>query len=166
MRRELPSVDDMARYEETHFFKEKIEREKTAGEKRFKMRVLSGRANPELALDICKILGETQTTMEVRELKNQELNISVEDVLGDDVYIVQPLCEGVNEDGSIIDVNSSCMELLFQIQHLRLHGAERITALIPYLAYSRQDRKVRPRVPIAASALAQLIQAMGVDRMY
>ena len=161
MKREIPSVDDMARYGDTHFFHQKIS-EVNDG-KSFKLKVLSGRSNRGLALDIVKILGMELGTLTIKEAASQELGIKADDVLGDDVYLVQTLCES-EEDGGV-DLNSACMELLFAIQNLRLAGAGRITAIVPYFAYSRQDRKIKPRVPIAASALAQLITSMGVDRV-
>jgi len=98
---------------------------------------------------------------DVKTFANGDISIKVkENVRGDDCFVIQPTT-GTSE----IDVNTALMELLLMIHTLRLSSAKRITAIIPYFAYSRQDRKTTSRVPISASATAQLIQSMGVDRV-
>ena len=149
--------EDRERFEQTHFYQgDKAH----AAEKKYRLRVVSGRANNNLANDICKILQLDPTPgFEVNQAANEELTINAGEVMGDDVYLIQPMAGGEQ------DLNTSVMEALLAIHSLKLQGAGRITAIIPYLAYSRQDRKTKPRVPISASAMAQLIQCLGVDRV-
>jgi ribose-phosphate pyrophosphokinase len=128
----------------------------------YQVRVLTGNSNPELAKDICNYLQLEQHPCRVSQFANGEIDVKILDnIRGDDVFIVQSTCSG-----SVIDINTALMELLLMIHTARLASAKRITAVVPYFAYSRQDRKTQPRVPISASAVAQLIQEMGVDRVY
>eukprot|EP01060_Flectonema_neradi_P001686 TRINITY_DN11021_c1_g1_i1.p1 TRINITY_DN11021_c1_g1~~TRINITY_DN11021_c1_g1_i1.p1 ORF type:complete len:394 (+),score=81.26 TRINITY_DN11021_c1_g1_i1:84-1184(+) len=149
--------EDKKRFEQTHFYQgDKAH----AIEKKYRLRVVSGRANNNLANDVCKILQLDPTPgFELTQAANQELSINAGEVMGDDVYLIQPMAGGDQ------DLNTSVMEALLAVHSIRLQGAARITAIIPYLAYSRQDRKTKPRVPISASAMAQLIQCLGVDRV-
>eukprot|EP01064_Diplonema_japonicum_P032675 TRINITY_DN619_c0_g2_i1.p1 TRINITY_DN619_c0_g2~~TRINITY_DN619_c0_g2_i1.p1 ORF type:complete len:389 (+),score=124.33 TRINITY_DN619_c0_g2_i1:48-1169(+) len=164
----VPSTDDMARYEKTHFYNkdcgtgEGVSTPLT-NEKKYKLKVVTGRTNKDLALDICKILKVDLTDVHVQQAASHELGVNFEgtDVNGDDVFVVQPMCPG---DGGG-DLNTSVMEVLFMVHALKLKGAKRVTGIIPYIAYSRQDRKTKPRVPISASAVSQLLQSMGVDRV-
>jgi len=127
----------------------------------FSIRILAGNSNPQLAKEICQYLNVPQHPTRVNQFANGELDIKITDnVRGDDVFIVQSTCAG-----SDIDINTALMELLLLINTARLASAKRITAVVPYFAYSRQDRKTQPRVPISASCVAQLIQDMGADRV-
>lgn len=130
-------------------------------ETNFRIRLISGTANPELADNVAKCLNIDICNTEIKTFANGELNIRIVDnVRGDDCFIIQPTA-GNGET----DVNTAMMELLLLVHTLKLSSAKRITAIVPYYAYSRQDRKSEPRVPISASAVAQLLQAMGVDRV-
>ena len=154
-----PIADDEKELRETHYYSK---RKSKAVETTYRLRVLCGRANEALAEDICKMLHQKKTPCRVDQFANGEVSIKVEqNVRGDDVFIIQPTC--ANEDG--VDINTSLMELLLLVHTLRLASAKRITAIVPYFAYARQDRKTRPRVPISASCVAQLLQGMGVDRV-
>eukprot|EP01064_Diplonema_japonicum_P015309 TRINITY_DN23026_c0_g1_i1.p1 TRINITY_DN23026_c0_g1~~TRINITY_DN23026_c0_g1_i1.p1 ORF type:complete len:378 (+),score=101.00 TRINITY_DN23026_c0_g1_i1:54-1187(+) len=154
-----PSKEDELRFKETHYYQK---RKSKAVETTYRLRVLSGRANQALAEDIGKILRQQLTPCKVNQFANGEVAIKVEqNVRGDDVFIIQPTCS--NADG--VDINTSMMELLLLVHTLRLASAKRITAIVPYFAYARQDRKTKPRVPISASCIAQLLMGMGVDRV-
>mmetsp|Transcript_52247 Transcript_52247/g.160896 ORF Transcript_52247/g.160896 Transcript_52247/m.160896 type:complete len:367 (-) Transcript_52247:13-1113(-) len=135
--------------------------DKPVAEVSFRTRLINGNANERLAQDIAKCLKMELTRTEVKTFANGETSIKVlENVRGDDCYIIQPTTG--NEK---IDINTALMELLLLIHTLRMSSAKRITAIVPYFGYSRQDRKTQSRVPISASAVAQLIQSMGVDRV-
>eukprot|EP01061_Rhynchopus_euleeides_P008381 TRINITY_DN17445_c0_g2_i2.p2 TRINITY_DN17445_c0_g2~~TRINITY_DN17445_c0_g2_i2.p2 ORF type:complete len:380 (+),score=169.52 TRINITY_DN17445_c0_g2_i2:47-1186(+) len=152
-----PQGDEELR--ETHYYQK---RKSKAVETTYRLRVLCGRANEKLAEDICKMLHQQKTPCRVDQFANGEVSIKVEqNVRGDDVFIIQPTC--ANDEG--VDINTSLMELLLLVHTLRLASAKRITAIVPYFAYARQDRKSRPRTPISASCIAQLLQGMGVDRV-
>ncbi|CCW71486.1 unnamed protein product [Phytomonas sp. Hart1] len=127
----------------------------------FRVRLISGTANAKLTDDVSRCLCIEKSKMEIKKFANGELNIKIiDDVRGDDCFIIQPTAGG-DED----DVNTVMMELLLLVHTLKLASARRITAIVPYFAYSRQDRKCEPRVPISASAMAQLLQCVGVDRV-
>jgi len=127
----------------------------------FRIRLISGTANAELADNVAKCLNIEKCKTDIKRFANGELNIKIVDnVRGDDCFIIQPTA-GNGET----DVNTAMMELLLLVHTLKLSSAKRITAIVPYYAYSRQDRKSEPRVPISASAVAQLLQCMGVDRV-
>lgn len=135
--------------------------EKPKIETSFRVRLLNGRSAPELSEAVSQCLNIERCKTDVKTFANGEISIKVVDnVRGDDCFIVQP-----TSGNSAIDVNTAMMELLLLIHTLKLSSAKRITAIVPYFAYSRQDRKVQSRVPISASAVAQLIQSMGVDRV-
>jgi ribose-phosphate pyrophosphokinase len=121
------------------------------------VRVLMGNANPKLGRDIAEALGERLSDCEIAKFADGEINMQIkENIRGADVYVIQ---------GTSPPVNDNLMELLLLLQTIKLSSAKRITAFIPYYGYGRQDRKTRPRVPISASAVAQLIEAMGADRV-
>lgn len=127
----------------------------------FRVRLLTGNSNPQLAEDVSQCLNIDRCKMDVKTFANGEISIKVLDnVRGDDCFIVQ-----TTSGNPQVDVNTAMMELLLLIHTLKLSSAKRITAIVPYFAYARQDRKVQARVPISASAVAQLIQSMGVDRV-
>lgn len=143
---------------ETFFYRQHV---RPAIETSFRIRLISGTANPDLTDNVAKCLNVEKCQTDIRRFANGELNINVVDnVRGDDCFIIQPTSGSVNTD-----VNTAMMELLLLVHTLKLSSAKRITAIVPYYAYSRQDRKSEPRVPISASAVAQLLQCMGVDRV-
>ena len=105
----------------------------------------------------CAKLGLPLAEAQVKAFADGENNIQIqENVRGADVFVVQPTCTPVNHH---------IMELLFMIHALKLSSAERITAVLPYYGYARQDRKDKPRVPISAKLVARLIEASGADRV-
>jgi ribose-phosphate pyrophosphokinase len=117
----------------------------------------SGRANPRLSLEIAESLGMRLAETDVMEFSDGEVFVQVnENVRGADVFVIQPTCHPVNRN---------IMELLIMIDALKRASAFRITAVIPYYGYGRQDRKVQPRVPITAKLVADLITAAGAHRV-
>lgn len=121
------------------------------------MKVFAGRINPGLAQKIGDYLGIALGNRTIDLFPDGELHIKLEeDVRGRDMFIIQPTCEPVNQ---------SIMELLILIECARRASAERITAVIPYFGYARQDRKDEGRVPITAKLVANLIATAGADRV-
>ena len=121
------------------------------------LKLVSGTANMELSEGIARQLGLSLEPTSIGQFADGEINIQLlNNVRGSDIFIVQPTCP---------DVNKNLMELLLLIHTLQLSSAKRITAVIPYFGYARQDRKTKPRVPISASAVAQLIEKMGPNRV-
>ena len=119
----------------------------------YNIKILAGTANNKLADEIAKHLKITPEPAEISQFADGEINIHiVNNIRGSDIFVVQPTCN---------DVNKNLVELLLLIHTLKLSSAKRITAVIPYFGYARQDRKTKPRVPISASAVAQLIEKMG-----
>jgi ribose-phosphate pyrophosphokinase len=119
--------------------------------------VLCGNANPALAKDICKCLDIPLTEVMVGRFSEGEIRVQIkENIRGKDVFIIQPTCPPTNEN---------LMELLIMIDAARRASAKRITAVVPYYGYARQDRKDQPRVPITAKLVANLIVAAGTDRV-
>jgi ribose-phosphate pyrophosphokinase len=119
--------------------------------------VYSGNANPELARKICRYLGSEQGRAEVFAFANENIFVRVLDnVREKDVFLVQPTCRPVNQ---------SIMELLIMIDAFKRASAGRITAVIPYYAYGRSDKKDQPRVPITARLIADMITVAGADRV-
>jgi ribose-phosphate pyrophosphokinase len=116
-----------------------------------------GRANPILAADICKYLNIPLSKTVVKDFSDKEIYVRVEEnVRGGDVFVVQPTC---------YPGNTNLMELLIIIDALKRSSAKRITAVIPYYGYARQDRKCEPRVPITSKLVADLLQTAGADRV-
>ena len=129
------------------------------------IKVFTGNSNPELARDICKELGVPLGNCEVGRFADGENFASFyETVRGSDVFVVQSTCSFV-KDGALHSVNDALMELLIMIDALRRASAGRITAVIPYFGYARQDRKTKPRDPISAKLVANLITRAGADRV-
>ena len=121
------------------------------------IKVFAGNSNPELAEGICAHLYKTLGDATVSQFSDGECSISVhEPVRGKDVFIVQSTCSHVNDN---------LMELLIMIDAMRRASAGRITAVIPYFGYARQDRKAKSRDPISAKLVANLITAAGADRV-
>ena len=121
------------------------------------MVLTSGRANPTLAQEIATSLGTRLAETDVTQFSDGEVFVQVnENVRGADVFVIQPTC---------YPVNRNIMELLIMIDAMKRASAFRITAVIPYYGYGRQDRKVQPRVPITAKLVADLITAAGADHV-
>ena len=122
-----------------------------------KLAVFSGNANIDLAKDICKNLQVKLQDALVGRFSEGEIRVKInENVRGKDVFIIQPTCPPTNDN---------LMELLIMIDALRRASAHRITAVIPYFGYARQDRKDQPRVPITAKLVANLLTVSGADRI-
>ena len=121
------------------------------------LKIFTGNANPALAAKICASLGCTLGAAEVEPFSDGEIRLQIlENVRGADVFVVQPTCTPVDRH---------LMELLLMIDALKRASAERITAVLPYYGYARQDRKDKPRMPISARLIANLIQRAGADRV-
>jgi len=121
------------------------------------IKILCGNATPELATEIAGYLGLKLADCTVSRFSDGEINLNIaESVRGCDVYVVQSLCNPVNEN---------LMELLVILDALRRASAERVTVVIPYFGYARQDRKSRAREPITAKLVANLITIAGADRV-
>jgi ribose-phosphate pyrophosphokinase len=121
------------------------------------MKVFSGNANPEMAKEICKHLDIPLSKVELKRFSDGEIFVEIgENVRGTDVFIIQPTCPPVNDH---------LMELVIMADALRRASARRITAVLPYYGYARQDRKVAPRVPITAKVVAEMLMVVGVRRV-
>jgi ribose-phosphate pyrophosphokinase len=119
--------------------------------------IFSGNAHPELAVNICRYLKAPLGSCEVFEFSNENIFVRIcENVRERDVFVIQPLAS---------PVNTRLMELLIMIDAFRRASAGRITAVIPYFAYGRSDKKDQPRVPITARLVADLITTAGADRV-
>jgi ribose-phosphate pyrophosphokinase len=119
-------------------------------------KVFSGRANPGLAAEICQYLSLPLGDATLGRFSDGETYFQInENVRGADVFVVQPTCH---------PVDCHLMELLLMVDALKRASAARITAVIPYYGYARQDRKDRPRVPISAKLVADLLEKAGIDR--
>ena len=119
--------------------------------------VISGNSNPEFAATICKELGIPMGKATVKHFADGEASVSLEEtVRGADVFLVQSTCKPVNDN---------LMELLVMIDACHRASAGRITAVIPYFGYARQDRKAKSRDPISAKLVANMITAAGADRV-
>ena len=121
------------------------------------IKVFSGNANPELGKEICGHLDIPLSKVEVRRFSDGEIFVEIgENVRGTDVFVIQPTCPPVNDH---------LMELVIMVDALRRASARRITAVLPYYGYARQDRKVAPRVPITAKVVAEMLMVVGVRRV-
>ncbi len=121
------------------------------------MKIFTGRANPVLAQSICDYLDLELGRADVRNFSDGEIYVELgENVRGEDVFVVQPTCA---------PANTNLMELLILLDTMRRASAKRITAVVPYYGYARQDRKVKPRTPITAKLVADLIQTAGAHRL-
>jgi ribose-phosphate pyrophosphokinase len=122
-----------------------------------RIKVFTGNANPALAAEICEFLPLPLGKASVRNFADGEIYLQVqENVRGADVFVVQPTCKPVDRN---------LMELLLMIDALKRASADRITAVLPYYGYARQDRKDKPRVPISAKLVAKLLERAGADRI-
>ncbi|MGD1023027.1 MAG: ribose-phosphate pyrophosphokinase [Candidatus Sulfotelmatobacter sp.] len=121
-----------------------------------KFKIFSGTANAPLADEVCNFLGMPRGQAMVKRFADGEVYIQIqENVRGCDVFVMQPTCRPVDEN---------LMELLLMIDAFKRASARRITAVMPYFGYARQDRKDKPRVPISAKLVADLLTTAGADR--
>jgi len=122
-----------------------------------RIRIFTGNANPALTQEICDYLGLPLGMSSVKTFSDGEIYLQIqENVRGADVFVVQPTCKPVDRN---------LMELLLTIDALKRASADRITAVLPYYGYARQDRKDKPRVPISAKLIAELLETAGADRV-
>jgi ribose-phosphate pyrophosphokinase len=120
-------------------------------------KVFTGNANPALAAEICYELGCQLAAVNVKQFSDGEVHLQIqENVRGADVFVVQPTCTPSDKH---------IMELLLMMDALKRASAERITAVLPYYGYARQDRKDRPRMPISARLVASLLERAGANRI-
>ncbi len=121
------------------------------------LKLFTGTANPALAEDVCAYLGVPLSRATVSTFSDGEIRVKIEEnVRGRDVFVMQSCCH---------PVNTSIMELLIMLDALKRSSGYRITAVIPYFGYARQDRKDQPRVPISAKLMADLITMAGAHRV-
>ena len=121
------------------------------------IKVFTGNSNPALAKEICQVIGTKLGESEVKTFADGEVSVSLyETVRGSDVFLINSTCKPVND---------SLMELLIMIDACRRASAGRITAVIPYFGYARQDRKAKSRDPISAKLVANMLTAAGADRV-
>ncbi len=121
------------------------------------LRVFSGTAHPSLAQEIAAHLGVQLGAASLKRFSDGEINFQIlENVRGQDVFLIQPSCPPVNEN---------LMELLIMIDAFKRSSARRITAVMPYYGYARQDRKDKPRVPISAKLVGDVLSAAGANRL-
>lgn len=122
-----------------------------------KLAIFSGNAHRELAKNICKYLNVSLGDMFVERFSEGEIRVKInENVRGKDVFVIQPTCPPPNDN---------LMELLIMLDAFKRASSNRITAVIPYFGYARQDRKDQPRVPITAKLVANLLTVSGADRI-
>lgn len=122
-----------------------------------RLKIFTGNSNPELAQEICDYLGTTLVDSDVTRFSDGEIGVSIEEsVRGSDVFVIQPTCAPVNEN---------IMELLIMVDALKRASARSITAVVPYFGYARQDRKAKPRDPISAKLISNLLTSAGGDRL-
>jgi ribose-phosphate pyrophosphokinase len=120
-------------------------------------KVFSGTANPALAEEVCEFLGAPLGAAMIKRFADGETHLQIqENVRGADVFVIQPTCTPVDQH---------LMELLLLLDAFKRASAERITAVLPYYGYARQDRKDRPRMPISAKLVASLLERAGANRV-
>jgi len=128
-----------------------------------RMMLFSGRANPALAARIAHELNCNLGQVKLKSFSNGEVYCRFEEsVRGADVFIVQPMCSGPNEE---VDTNGALMELMVMIDAAVGASAHRVIAVAPWYGYSRQDKKSAPREPITARLVAKMLEAAGADRL-
>src|SRR5687767_4737343 len=121
------------------------------------LKVFSGSAHPQLAGEIAEFLGVPLGQCRLRRFPDSEVSFQIdENIRGTDVFIVQPTSNPVDQH---------LMELLIMVDAFRRSSASRITAVLPYYGYARQDRKDKPRVPISAKLVANVLSAAGTNRV-
>src|SRR5207249_1029339 len=121
------------------------------------LKVFSGSAHPELTREIAAFLGVPTGQSRLRRFPDSEVSFQIdENIRGTDVFVIQPTC---------VPVDQHIMELLIMIDAFKRSSAARITAVLPYFGYARQDRKDKPRVPISAKLVANVLSAAGTNRV-
>ncbi len=121
------------------------------------MKIISGTANPNLAIKVAKILEEPLCKAEIKRFADGEIFAEIQDNLrGEDVFIIQPFSRPVNDN---------IMELLILLDVIKRSSVSRVNVVIPYMGYARQDRKVAPQTPISAKLLADILTTAGADRV-
>ena len=121
------------------------------------IKIFAANSNPQLASNVASILGTELGNSKVTKFSDGEISVNIyETVRGSDVFVVQSTCDPVNDN---------LMELLIMIDAFKRASAGRITAVLPYFGYARQDRKAKARDPITAKLVADLIAAAGADRV-
>ena len=121
------------------------------------MKLFGGTSNPELTREVCDYLDIEPGKIAAKTFSDGETQVEIhENIRGGDIFVLQSTCTPVNDN---------LMQLLIMMDALRRASAERITAIIPYYGYGRQDRKVKPRVPISAKLVADLITTAGANRV-
>lgn len=121
------------------------------------MKILMGSANPALARAVCDFIGTEPTHVTLKRFPDQEVFVKIdENIRGKDVFIIQPTCPPANDN---------LMELLIMMDAAKRASAQRITAVLPFYGYARQDRKDQPRVPITAKLVANLLVTAGANRV-
>jgi ribose-phosphate pyrophosphokinase len=122
-----------------------------------RLKIFSGNAHPALGREICHWLDKPLADSEIRHFSDGEIHLQIqENVRGEDVFVVQP---------TSTPVDRNLMELLLMLDALKRASAKRITAVLPYYGYARQDRKDKPRVPISARLVAAVLETAGADRV-
>src|SRR5579863_4215261 len=135
---------------------EKTERKPQRARVDDRFKVFSGSANEPLADEVCNFLGMQRGQAQVTRFADGECYVQIqENVRGCDVFVLQPTCRPVDEH---------LMELLLMVDALKRASARRITAVVPYYGYSRQDRKDKPRSPISSKLVADLLTTAGIHR--
>src|ERR1043166_7966781 len=125
------------------------------------LKVFSGTAHPDLAREIAGFLGVSIGQARLKRFPDTEVSFQIdENIRGTDIFVVQPTC--ANGSSS---VDNAIMELMIMIDAFKRSSAARITAVIPYYGYARQDRKDKPRVPISAKLVANVLSAAGANRV-
>jgi ribose-phosphate pyrophosphokinase len=125
------------------------------------LKVFSGSAHPELAREIAAFLGVSLGQARLKRFPDTEVSFQIdENIRGTDIFVVQPTCAN-----GTASVDQHIMELMIMIDAFRRSSAARITAVVPYYGYARQDRKDKPRVPISAKLVANVLSASGANRV-
>src|ERR1700685_3693365 len=129
-----------------------------------KFKIFSGTANEQLADEVCHFLGMQRGLAQVTRFADGEAYVQIqENVRGADVFVMQPTCRSVNGNRHT-SVDENLIELLLLVDALKRASARRITAVMPYFGYARQDRKDKPRSPISSKLMADLLTTAGIHR--
>jgi len=125
------------------------------------LKVFSGSAHRELAGEIASVLGVSLGQARLKRFPDTEVSFQIdENIRGTDIFVVQPTCAN-----GVASVDQHIMEMLIMIDAFKRSSAARITAVVPYFGYARQDRKDKPRVPISAKLVANILSAAGTNRV-